>query len=78
MRIRQYLIACNSNIKSGKLKRAKKAFDLAWNEYTKGNYDDTDEKYLFWLRGNFYRTDRVVFNEESYYIEGKILAAAGL
>ena len=34
MRIRQYLIACNSNIKSGKLKRAKKAFDLAWNEYT--------------------------------------------
>lgn len=77
--IREYISACNANIKVGKKNRAKKAFDLAWKEYAAGRFDDNDELHLFWLRENFYPSvDAIFLSENGCRIEGMILAAAGL
>ena len=79
MTIKDYITACNANIKANKKTRAKKAFDLAWKEYANGNYDDTDEKYLFWLRNNFYAVGSgYVVTEKAEFYENAILASAGL
>lgn len=79
MTIKDYITACNENIKAGNMDRAKDAFDLAWKEYAKGNYDDTDEKQLFWIRDNFYAIGSGYFaNDEADFYENAILAAAGL
>ena len=79
MTIKDYITACNANIKANKKDRAKKAFDLAWKEYASGNYDDTDEKHLFWLRDNFYAVGSgYCVTDEAYYYENAILASAGL
>ena len=81
MSIKDYINACNANIKANKKTRAKKAFDLAWKEYASGNYDDTDEKFLFWLRGNFYVDGcgcGYCVSDEADYYENAILASAGL
>ena len=79
MTIKDYITACNANIKDNKKARAKKAFDLAWKEYANGHYDDTDEKYLFWLRNNFYTlgSGYGVTKKADFY-ENAILASAGL
>lgn len=74
-----YINACNDNIKAGKMKRAKQAFDLAWKNYASGNYSTTEELQLFWLRGNFYpRMKKVAVTERACYYEDAILAMAGL
>lgn len=79
MTIKDYIIACNENIKAENMDRAKKYFDLAWKEYASGNYDETDEKCLFWLRDNFYAVGSGCFvNDEAAFYENAILAAAGL
>ena len=79
MTIKNYIIACNENIKYENMDRAKKYFDLAWKEYASGNYDETDEKYLFWLRENFYAVGSGCFvSDEAAFYENAILSAAGL
>lgn len=79
MSIKDYINACNENIRGGNMARAKKYFDLAWKEYARGNYDDADERHLFWLRGNFYvdGSGYGVSDEADFY-ENAILASAGL
>ena len=79
MTIKDYITACNANIKANKKARAKKAFHLAWNEYANGNYDDTDEKHLLWLRNNFYAVaSGYGTTEKAEFYENAILASAGL
>ena len=79
MTIKDYITACNANIKANKKSRAKKAFDLAWNEYANGNYDDTDEKNLFCIRNNFYVVGSGYgVTEKADFYENSILASAGL
>ena len=79
MSIKDYINDCNENIKYGNMDRAKKFFDLAWKEYASGNYDDTDEKHLFWLRGNFYADGSGYgVSDEADFYENAILASAGL
>ena len=79
MTIKDYITDCNENIKSNKMDLAKKAFDLAWKEYANGNYDDTDEKHLFWLRDNFYAVGSGYgVTEKAEFYENAILASAGL
>ena len=79
MTIKDYITACNENIKSDNMDCAKKYFDLAWKEYASGNYDEADEKCLFWLRDNFYAVGSGYFvNDEADFYENAILAAAGL
>lgn len=79
MNIKDYITACNESIKAGNMDRAKKYFDLAWKEYASGNYDDTDEKHLFWLRDNFYTVGPIYYvTDEADFWENAILAAAGL
>lgn len=79
MTIKDYITACNANVKYGKMTRAKKAFDLAWKEYANGDYDNTDEKQLFWLRGNFYAVGSGYgVTEKAIFYENAILAFAGL
>ena len=79
MTIKDYITACNANIKANKKSRAKKAFDLAWKEYANGNYDDTDEKHLFWLRNNCYAVGSGYgVTEKADFYENAILASAGL
>ena len=79
MTIKDYITACNANIKANKKDRAKKAFDLAWKEYANGNYDDTDEKHLFWLRNNFYAVGSGYgVTEKADFYENAILTSAGL
>lgn len=79
MTIKDYITACNANIKANKKSRAKKAFDLAWNEYANGNYDDTDEKNLFCIRNNFYVVGSGYgVTEKADFYENAILASAGL
>ena len=79
MTIKDYITACNENIKSDNMDRAKKYFDLAWKEYASGNYNDTDEKHLFWLRDNFYAVSPIYYvTDEADFYESAILAAAGL
>lgn len=43
MTIKDYLNACNANLKAGKKDRAKRAFDLAYKLYTK---DGADKKHV--------------------------------
>ena len=79
MIIKDYITACNENIKAGNMDCAKKYFDLAWKEYASGNYDDTDEKHLFWLRDNFYAVNPIYYvTDEADFYENAILASAGL
>ena len=79
MTIKDHITACNENIKNGNMACAKEYFDLAWKEYASGNYDDTDEKQLFWLRDNFYHVGSGYgVTEEAEFYENAILAAAGL
>ena len=79
MTIKDYITACNANIKANKKSRAKKAFDLAWNEYANGNYDDTDEKNLFCICNNFYVVGSGYgVTEKADFYENAILASAGL
>ena len=79
MTIKDYITACNENIKAENMARAKKDFDLAWKEYANGNYDDTDEKHLFWLRDNFYAVGSGYgVTEKADFYENAILASAGL
>ena len=79
MTIKDYITACNENIKADNMARAKNDFDLAWKEYANGNYDDTDEKNLFWLRDNFYAVGSVYcVTAEADFYENAILASAGL
>ena len=79
MTIKDYITACNANIKANKKSRAKKAFDLAWKEYANGNYDDTDEKNLFCIRNNFYVVSSGYgVTEKADFYENAILASAGL
>ena len=79
MDIKDYITACNENIKADNMDRAKNAFDLAWKEYANGNYDDADEKHLFWLRDNFYAVGSCYcVTDEADFYENAILASAGL
>ena len=79
MTIKDYITACNANIKRDKKTRAKMAFDLAWKEYAGGRYDDTDEKQLFWLRCNFYIVGSGYgVTEKADFYENAILASVGL
>ena len=79
MTIKDYITACNENIKADNMARAKKDFDLAWKEYANGNYDDTDEKNLFLLRDNFYAVGSgYCVTDEADFYENAILASAGL
>ena len=73
-----YITACNACIKAGKLSRAKQAFDLAWKEYSLGNYTETNEKHLFILRNNFYPPqESVKVTEKAAHYEEAILARDG-
>lgn len=79
MSIKDYINACNENIKAGNMERAKRHFDIAWKEYANGNYDDTDEKHLFWLRDNFYSVGSGYgVSDEADFYENAILASSGL
>lgn len=79
MSIKDYINACNENIKADNMDLAKKYFDIAWKEYANGNYDDTDEKHLLWLRDNFYAVGSgYCVTDEADYYENAILASAGL
>lgn len=79
MTIKDYISACNTNIKADNMVLAKKYFDLAWKEYASGNYDDIDEKHLFWLHDNFYTVGSGFgVTEEADFYENAILVRAGL
>ena len=79
MSIKDYINACNENIKAGNMDSAKNYFNFAWKEYASGNYDDADEKHLFWLRNNFYAVGSGCgVTDEADFYENAILASAGL
>lgn len=60
------------DVNHGRMKQAKKHFDLAWSMYAKHGVTDEQENCLFALRGNFYAQSggAMVCTEYGDYYEG--------
>ena len=67
MTIRDYINACNANMKHGKKDRARKAFELAWAIYAKEEISLEDERDLFWLRNNFVHSHAMFTLENAHW-----------
>lgn len=73
----EYITAICANIRAGKMKRAKQAFDLAWDMYKKGETNYREEIQLSILRNNFYPKPEpyvMPFTDQGCYYEERILA----
>lgn len=79
MTIKDYLNACNANLKAGKKDRAKRAFDMAYKLYTREGADKNTFEMLYWLGNNFYHWNegKIVCTAKAEFYENKILAEQG-